>query len=520
MADFGDDSEGFERGAPSRRPSYAPSVPPKRPSVASTAPAPWSRRVAPDSDGPPSAKFDGEDFLFHLYRGSELLQDNCVGEAKEELELALRVQPQDVEGQGLLGVVYFRLGLYPRAIEIYQEIIRVCPDEVSPRVNLALCFLKTGQSHLAREALEEVTTRVPDHLRAWGYLGLAFERLGDYEKARAAFERAAQPHLVRRMQQILDEQAGQSAESEQRPERAEVRLAAADAVQELETDEAGFSRATARVEAGATSRSGRWRAVEPGENAVPPPPRMPRPRRVSLEGRFGPAVPAIPEPPELGRASLLPGADAVARPTIRTPAPDAISEPLFVGESRRSALIPVTESWAARSAAVRGLLADGEAFSHVPLARRMGGRELPEPLGGPGSPWILLRGTGQILLSASHERELSALELSNTFIYVRETCLVAFAGSARYENGRLATGGGEPVSVVQVSGSGTVLIESQRVPRVIEVGDQQKLAVRAEDVVGWIGRLLGHPLDLELSPTRTPGFIAFSGTGSVLVDLG
>jgi len=38
--------------------------------------------------------------------------------------------------------------------------------------------------------------------------------------------------------------------------------------------------------------------------------------------------------------------------------------------------------------------------------------------------------------------------------------------------------------------------------------------------VGWIGRLLGHPLDLESAPLKAPGFVAFSGSGSVLVDLG
>src|SRR5688572_17651611 len=63
----------------------------------------------PDSEMPPSSNFDGEDFLYHLYRGSELLQDNCVPQAKEELERALKLQPADTEGQGLLGVVYFRL---------------------------------------------------------------------------------------------------------------------------------------------------------------------------------------------------------------------------------------------------------------------------------------------------------------------------------------------------------------------------------------------------------------------------
>ena len=516
MAEFGDDSEA-NGGPASRRPSFAPATPQRRPSMASTAPAPASlRRNQHDSEAPPSSKFDGEDFLFHLYRGSELLQDNCVAEAKEELELALRVQPQDIEGQGLLGVVYFRLGLYPRAIEIYQDIIVARPDEVSPRVNLGLCFLKTGQSQLARESLEEVTTRVPDHVRAWGYLGLVHERLGDIDKARAAFERAGQPHLVRRMQQLLDQHAAENArerESEHPPERAEVRAAAADAVQELETDEPGFSRASAEVEMGAPARSGRWRAVEPGEEV----PAAPRSRRPSLTGRFGPAVPAIPEPAELSRSSLLPAADAEAPHSIRAQLEGP--EPV-VGPSRRSALIDVSETWAVRSDAVRGLVAHGAAFSNTPLARRMRGRELSEPLGGPGSPWVLLRGAGQILVGAAPERELSALELSGTFVYVRESCLVGFAGTAHHENGRLPTGGGEPVSMVQISGHGMVLIETRKPPRILEITENQKLAVRADDVVGWIGRLLGHPLELEAAPLKAPGFVAFSGSGSVLIDLG
>src|SRR5690606_39696809 len=81
----------------------------------------------PEAATPPSSRFDNEEFLFHLYRGSELLQDNCVGEAKEELERALSLQPRDAEGQALLGVVYFRLGLYPRAIQIYEDLIRYLP---------------------------------------------------------------------------------------------------------------------------------------------------------------------------------------------------------------------------------------------------------------------------------------------------------------------------------------------------------------------------------------------------------
>src|SRR3954468_17781483 len=92
--------------------------------------------------GPPSSRdVAGEDFLFHLYRGSELLQDNRVHDAKAELEQALSLQPSDPKGQDLLGIVYFRLGLYPRAITIYEQLIRQHPDAIEPRINLALSYL-------------------------------------------------------------------------------------------------------------------------------------------------------------------------------------------------------------------------------------------------------------------------------------------------------------------------------------------------------------------------------------------
>src|ERR1700734_1401599 len=124
-----------------------------------------------------------EDFLFHLYRGSELLQDNRVLEAKEELEQALTLQPRDPKGQDLLAVVYFRIGLYPRAIQIYEQLKRDNPRDPSLKLNLALCYLKTGQAQAARAELEDVVRLHPTHKRAWGYLGLAHERLADLSKA-------------------------------------------------------------------------------------------------------------------------------------------------------------------------------------------------------------------------------------------------------------------------------------------------------------------------------------------------
>ncbi|MEI8255129.1 MAG: tetratricopeptide repeat protein, partial [Deltaproteobacteria bacterium] len=101
-------------------------MPPSRPSIPRSGPLETS----------------AEDFLYHLYRGSELLADGRYDGAREELDRALRAQPRDLAAQDLLAKVYFKLGVYPRAIELYQDIVRQFPERTAPRINLALAFLK------------------------------------------------------------------------------------------------------------------------------------------------------------------------------------------------------------------------------------------------------------------------------------------------------------------------------------------------------------------------------------------
>src|SRR5579863_3937310 len=112
-------------------PEQRPSVPPGT-AAAATDDRTTERRLIPSSTHTSLAaestrEVVQEDFLFHLYRGSELLQENRVLEAKEELEFALTMQPLDAKGQDLLGAVYFRLGLYPRAIQIYESLVGQFP---------------------------------------------------------------------------------------------------------------------------------------------------------------------------------------------------------------------------------------------------------------------------------------------------------------------------------------------------------------------------------------------------------
>jgi hypothetical protein len=471
------------------------------------------RRTRASARPPEAAPFDGEDFLFHLYRGSELLQDDCVEEAKEELERAIRMQPLDVEGQSLLGVVYFRLGLYPRAIEIYREIVKACPEEVTPKLNLALCYLKTGQPGEARDLLESLLRSAPDHRRAWGYLGLSLERLGEYERARAAFLRAEQPHLARRMQQLLDELAGVSGDLA--VPREDVRRAAADALEEIDAAGDGpFQRAAPEPEV-LPFRDSRWRAHEPGEEPLPP---LPVPRRASLD------LDALTPAPVRAAEGTSPRAmsDAIEPPL--TPESLVSSRQLVPAELRSAVRTPsglvfvrVQESFAVRADRLRATSPTGEGLRPSGLKRRFRGRELDEPFSALGASWSLVTGAGWLVLDAS-DRELRLVQLSGEFMYVREARLVGFSGLLRYENGRLPGAEPGPVPMVQLAGEGIVVFESRPSLGAISVSAEQPLSVRAASVLGWTGRLLGIAVPSEQAPHLGTGFVAFSGDGAVLLD--
>lgn len=443
-----------------------------------------------------------EDFLFHLYRGSELLQDNRVGEAKEELEQALQLQPRDPKGQDLLAVVYFRLGMYPRAIQIYEVLVKDNPNEPALLVNLALCYLKTGQSVPAKIALEDLVRVVPDHRRAWGYLGLCYERLGDLEKAEQAFERAGRAEMAKRVAERRT--IAPRAEPDPVPpaEAAQIRRAAAAAFQELDAGELSFALAepTAR-----RSESGTWRAVEIGEavktvSQPPPPPAMPATMVPTQEMTRDP----IRAPQQLA-TSLRSG-------RIHTPPGEDIG-------MHTCGLVIVHgtgdgETFAARLEALR-------TYSGV-LATRMLERNTRtpshEPFGGIGSPLLRMTVGGTVLLGPRPGHRLVPFKLQNEQVFLREDVILGFELALAFENGKLPFPEGEALHVVQLKGSGTVVVELLDPWVSLEATAERTVTVRRESLLGWIGRLVPRTLPPNEAPSAQRGLVALAGEGTVLVS--
>jgi Flp pilus assembly protein TadD/uncharacterized protein (AIM24 family) len=464
----------------------------------------WSVPPPPPGAAIPEAQSEaalGEEFLFHLYRGSELLQEDQVYEAKTELERAMAYQPRDVEGQSLLGVTYFRLGHYPRAIQIYEELVRVRPSEVAPRVNLGLCYLKTGQLQLARALLEELVQHRPEHTRAWGYLGLTFQRLGDTDKAAAAFDRAGRTELAARVR------AGPSTEARAGDHEE------APGVQEISQD---------HVRAAPT---------------VPPPPDVPV--SVTVPGQGPPSVRRGSTPPPSRRAA--PSASWLAPGTrVSIPAPlDRVAReatlvfpdrPRVVVHESGNVLVRIERAFHVRSDCMRALLPDSPgALTNGVLRRKgrtglIGGAE--DPLGGSTTPFVTLEGEGRLILGAPERFGAWVSTLDGEPFYTREERLLGFDGSLQHSSGRMslasARSGAEGVvaALIQLTGSGFVALAVRGTIHGIDVSASRPIEVRAGQIVAWVGRLIPRAVPREEAPAGLLDLVALSGTGVVLVDGG
>jgi hypothetical protein len=457
----------------------------------------------------PDADRSEADFLFHVYRGSELLHDGHLLEAQTELEHALTIVPSDPRTEGLLAAAYFRSGLCTRAITMYRALLDDNPDDPTLRLNVALCHLKMGQSEDARLELEALAAQDVHNARVWGYLAVALERLGFVDQAREAFERAGQPDLARRM------------------------------------IERGASRPRLTVPPGAhhgDAKEGVSPPASPTFEALDA-------EEFSLglldsirpEGEVG-LVARVPAPPARPRLDTLRwGAEPLDVPQTRTwleapPLTNLIEDARVdraggvqrvVVLATRLARIDLDAESSPRGFAFRlealrsytGSLAPDVLPRKMRVEAEAPQETLGEIFGGVGAPFASMNAPGQLLLGPRPAHGLRAFELRNDVVFFREEALLGFDLSLDYENGRLALGSSsaEVAPLVQLRGGGVVLVEFATDLVALEVKGGN-LVARKELIVGWVGRLLPRGLSAGEAPCGQRGLIGFSGEGTVLVS--
>ncbi|MEW6434586.1 MAG: tetratricopeptide repeat protein [Myxococcota bacterium] len=144
-----------------------------------------------------------EEFLGALYKGGELLAAGKIVEAREHLEKAHQLEPKNEKAQNLLGLTYFKLGLYDDAARVYEFLVRENPVDPTLRVNLGLVYLKTNALDRCIKELETATDLDPAHQKAHNYLGLALAQAGEYARAREHFHAAGSEAMAEKMTRAL-----------------------------------------------------------------------------------------------------------------------------------------------------------------------------------------------------------------------------------------------------------------------------------------------------------------------------
>jgi hypothetical protein len=427
-----------------------------------------------------------EEFLFHLSRGSEYLIGNRVEQAKEELERALGYQPDDSKGQDLLASVYFRLGVYPRAIELWSRLVRAYPDEPALRVNLGLVLLKTGQSGEARTHFAHATEVDKSHARAWRYLGLSEWRCGRLDHAREAFLRGGEATMAKRMDEMLGERAELPSEAPPPAEAAsgqsnEVRSMASDALERMSGSEPPLAVEATREGSGA---SGPWQVVEQGRDAIP---RTARAQHPSSVGTVRDLTRWI----DLWTAV----------------APDGAS--LFVAPNG----LLIADSVGAVATRLAGLRASRGALRIEPIARRDRVGHDEGPLGADGGdtdePIVRCSGPVRAQIAPPPGQQFIAVQLTDDVLFVGERYLQAFGEQLVHESARIGPKSAL-VRVVSLRGTGVVVLRLARAPNALDVASGDDVRVDGAALIGWTGRLL--PIDVD-GP-----LVALRGEGTVLIS--
>lgn len=426
-----------------------------------------------------------EEFLFHLSRGSEYLIGNRVEQAKEELERALGYQPHDSKGQDLLASVYFRLGVYPRAIELWSSLVRAYPDDVALRVNLGLVLLKTAQPEEARTQFARATEVDKGHARAWRYLGLSEWRCGRLDQAREAFLRGGEATMAKRMEEMLGERL--ETPSERPPDvlptaqSTEVRSTASDALERMSGSSPPLAVEATREGVGA---SGPWQVVEQGRDSIPRTARAQHPSSLGTVRELARWI-------DLWTAVVPEGAS------------------LFVAPNG----LLVVDSPGAIASRLSGLRASHGALRLEPIARRDRVGHDEGPLGAEGGdsdePIVRCAGPVRAQIAPPPGQHFLAVQLRDDVLFVAERYLQAFGEQLVHESARI-TSKAAAVRVVSLRGTGVVVLRVARAPNALDVASGDEVRVDPTALIGWTGRLL--PVDGEGS------LVALRGEGTVLVS--
>lgn len=136
---------------------------------------------------------------FFLLRASLLLSVGQVGEARPDIENALRLNPDSGGARALKSVILMAANRYDEALAAAQDAVRLDAGSAGAQLALSYAWQSQFDLHAARDAAEDAVTLASDDALAWARLGETELALGYLDRGLAAARRAAtlDPALAR-----------------------------------------------------------------------------------------------------------------------------------------------------------------------------------------------------------------------------------------------------------------------------------------------------------------------------------
>jgi tetratricopeptide (TPR) repeat protein len=99
----------------------------------------------------------------HLALGMALVAQKQMPQAREELETAVRLRPNNADAMNDLGAVLLQMGQATEALGWFEKCRSVAPDFDRPFINSALIYNGLGQPEKGRQVLTDFLARHPDN---------------------------------------------------------------------------------------------------------------------------------------------------------------------------------------------------------------------------------------------------------------------------------------------------------------------------------------------------------------------
>ncbi len=151
------------------------------------------------------------------------------------------------------------------------------------------------------------------------------------------------------------------------------------------------------------------------------------------------------------------------------------------------------------------------------LERHHRGKATGEPFGGQLDPVVLVQGRGALLLAPRRGRRITCIELHGETCFLHEIALAGFLGDFSYDNGRLTTSEHAWLPLVQLAGTGPILVEDAHDIVTLSVYPAHGLTVRSASLLGWAGAVHPKAIAPEEAPCFQPNLVRFTGKGRVFL---